>query len=80
MPNDPIYINKVAGREVRFDNGGSIIKVAVDVNELSEHANKDGWVKVEIKERREPSDKGYTHFMVVDTYKKNSDEDEGLPF
>jgi hypothetical protein len=46
-----------------------------------------GWANLELKERREASEKGWTHYMVVDTWKPEPKEeavavteDDDLPF
>ena len=65
---------------------GNIMKLSfteTDVKMLAENLD-NGWVNVKLLERKEPSEKGTTHYMVVDDWKPekkttpNSDID--LPF
>ena len=99
--NEKNYINGVIIKEQVFDNGGKILKVSFKVSEFVEELKAcaqdqdyPDWVNVIIARRREPSDKGITHYMFEDewkpdpTYKKEgykpqqeADEDEeDLPF
>ena len=41
--------------------------------------SENGWVNLTIAKRREPSDKGATHYAYKNEFKPKSD-DEGLPF
>ena len=93
------YINGIIIKEKVFDNGGKILKVSIKVSEFVEELKKcaqaqayPAWVNALIARRREPSDKGISHYMFEDewkpdpTYKKEvnqsqTDEDEeDLPF
>ncbi len=64
----------IKSREVTFNSGetSTILKTSVKADELiaflQEKKNAKGWVTIDIKERREPSDKGYTHTAVLDTW------------
>ncbi len=93
---DKIFINGVFLREKTFDNGGSIINIDItDIesfsNQLQNHAKSDGRITLEIKERRNKSDNGLTHYMEVSQYVPKetsvdnnvnnvSDNDDSLPF
>jgi len=81
---DKTYINKCALRKKEFDNGGSVMNCAFNVDELEEHSN-DGWVRIVIAERRAPSEKGYTHYAYVDPFKpkhkpEQETESDDIPF
>lgn len=59
------WINKCKLTEKRFDNGSYLINAAFNVEELQQHANKDGWVNLVISPRREVSEKGATHSVYL---------------
>jgi|TARA_R110002074_G_scaffold69568_2_gene162132 hypothetical protein len=66
-------------KEKVFDNGGSIIKCAISVDDLYKKANSDGWIHFDIKQRKEVGEKGQTHYAEVDTWKPNTNQDAGPP-
>jgi hypothetical protein len=65
---DKKYINKCAIKEKVFDNGGRLLNVAFNVAELSQHANAEGWVRIVIAPRRQPDEKGKTHYAYKDEW------------
>tara|TARA_R100001015_G_C4628542_1_gene188742 strand:- start:754 stop:1038 length:285 start_codon:yes stop_codon:yes gene_type:complete len=70
---DKIFINGVFLREKTFDNGGSIINIDItDVesfaNQLRDNQKNGGKITLEIKERRNKTDNGLTHYMEVSQY------------
>ena len=79
MSEEPKYINKTYIKKKDFENGGSVLNCAFDIEELQNLA-VDGWVNFTICERREPSENGKTHYAKLDTYKKSKLADEDLPF
>ena len=82
--SETVYINKCSIKEHQFDNGDTILNMAIHGDEFKEHANEDGWLNVTICKRREKSDKGATHYAKVNEYKPNNDsggnEEDDLPF
>ena len=59
--------------------------MALNVDELVEIADQNGWVNITVAKRREPSDKGATHYAYVNEFKPKtngfkSKTDDGLPF
>jgi hypothetical protein len=67
-----IYLNGFFVREKEFGNGRSVMNVAVKIQDFIDFANQhgtDGFVKIVIEKRREPSDKGLTHSARLDTWK-----------
>ena len=91
--SETTYIQKCSIKEHKFDNGDTILNMAVHVDELIIHKNSDGWVNLSICRRREKSDKGVTHYAKLNTYEpKVTDEttndevgsdkadDDDLPF
>ena len=85
------YLNGAVIKEHTFDNGGTELKVWIKVDEFFEQLESienNGSANIIIKKRKEPSDKGVTHYIVEDTYKpkeidrqvNNDDEDDDYPF
>ena len=72
------YINKCKIVEKTFDDGGSLLNIALNVDELVEIAEPSGWVNLTIAKRREPSEKGATHYAYRNEFKPKTDD--GLPF
>ena len=66
------YINGILIKERTFDNGGSQMKISIKtedfINELKE-VDDNGWCNLIMNRRQEPSDKGVTHYLKVDTWK-----------
>jgi hypothetical protein len=85
-----IYIKEVDGKF------GKEMKASIKVDEFLESIkskSNNGWANIKITKRKEPSEKGNTHFVVDDTYVKKEpqpevkevngnvlDKDESLPF
>ena len=80
------YINGVFFKEKVFENGGSQIKTSIKVDEfikqLQEIKNEKGYANIIISKRKQPSDKGITHYATVDTWKpeKKENTNDKLPF
>lgn len=75
-------------KEKVFDDGGSLLNANFKLDDLEKHA-RNGWVSLTISKRREPSDKGATHYAYVDEFepkkeppkeKVESQYSEDLPF
>ena len=66
------YINGILIKERTFDNGGSQMKISIKtedfINELKE-VDENGWCNLILNKRQEPSDKGVTQYLKVDTWK-----------
>ena len=60
---------------------GDLMKLSFTAEDLEKLQSKldNGWVNVVVKERREPSEKGTTHYLEVDTWKPNSDGGNAAP-
>jgi hypothetical protein len=80
-------------KEVKFSNGGSLIELSIKVDELIESLksleHQKGWVNLQIIKRKEPSEKGATHYVSVNTWKPTAkgetvdvskDDSKDLPF
>ena len=77
QPEEKKYI-RTHIKKVTFDNGGSLLNASIHIDKLTDHANEDGWVKIKICERREPSEKGATHYAYIDEFKPEPKHDEGV--
>ena len=86
------YINGILIKERTFENGGSQMKISIKtedfINELKE-VDENGWCNLILNRRKEPSDKGVTHYLKVDTWKPDpnksttpvsSTDNDDLPF
>ena len=76
MPEEKNYINGMIIKEKSFDNGGSQLKLSIKVEEFIEQLKtieEKGWANLIVSRRKEPSDKGVTHYAYEDSWKPNSD-------
>ena len=76
---DKVYIG--VGKEYEFDNGGKKITMMFfeeDLKKLNDNF-VDGCVKIDINRRKEPSDKGMTHYSTLNTFKPNKPATEHPP-
>ena len=74
MPEEKKYINGIIIKEKVFDNGGKQLKVSIAISDLirqlsdiKDRSDSD-WANLIIARRREPSDKGVTHYVYQDTW------------
>ena len=80
------YINKCKIVEKVFEDNGYLLNVYINVDELVEMADSDGWVNLTIAKRMEVSDKGATHYAYENAFKPQkqagykSKTNDGLPF
>jgi hypothetical protein len=66
------YVNGLIIKEIIFDNGGTQLKASIAVKDLVEQLKQEddnGWVNIVITRRKEPSDKGVTHYAYIDPWK-----------
>mgnify|MGYP003151619522 FL=1 len=69
------YVNGVLIKEKTFDNGGSQLKMSIKVEDFMAEIKSiedNGWANLIVSKRKEPSDKGVTHYVKVDTWKPDS--------
>lgn len=73
MSEQKTYLDGFIIKEKQFDNGNSILNVAVNAEQMirfvNEHKDERGWLRIGISKRRTPSDKGVTHCAWLDTWK-----------
>lgn len=73
--SDKIYVGN--GKERKFDNGGSIVKIMLDVDTLSKNFKEYGFtteqgkrmMPINVATNREPDRYGNTHNATIDTFK-----------
>ena len=88
MPENKNYLNGAVIKEHAFDNGGTILKVWIKVDEFIEQLEsieKKGSANILIQKRKEPSEKGVTHYIVEDTWEAKKEDSsykakDDLPF
>jgi hypothetical protein len=72
MSEPKVYINGVFIREKKFSDGGAIMNLDINVEELVaalySHADQRGFAHFVIGKRREEGKGGITHYMHVSTY------------
>jgi hypothetical protein len=69
---DKIYCGN--GRVIKTQYG-ELMKLSFTEEDLQAMQDnlENGWINVVVKERREPSEKGTTHYLEVDTWKPNQE-------
>lgn len=60
---------KGSAKKIDFDNGGSIINLSVNLENLKEHADEKGWVRLVCSERTSPDMYGNTHSLYLNEWK-----------
>ena len=73
MANQEKTYIKGSAKSFTFDNGGTIIRLGLNADQIKELANDKGWVNVVVKEKREVDEYGNTHYMELDTWKPSED-------
>ncbi len=72
MADEKIFVGN--GKEITTQYG-PLLKLsfsAEDIEKLQKNLD-NGWVNVVVKKRREPSERGTTHYLEVDKWKPNTD-------
>lgn len=64
---DTIYINGVYCKKKNYGIGISG-KASDLIAEIQKHTNSKGYIRLELKERREADKSGNTHYLIVDTW------------
>lgn len=74
----PVYFNSLTGKRSKY--GIRISGKADDViAEILKHANAKGYINLEVKELREEGKYGKTHYLIVDTYQRDQQEQPAPP-
>ena len=76
-----IYVPKSGCKKIEFPNGGHLLRVSFHVETLQkflsdqlasgEFVSEKGYLSINLKERRTPSDWGDTHFAELDTWRSS---------
>jgi len=71
MADDKVFL-RCSAKARTFNNGGSVLRLGVKVEDLiafaKQHGNERGYLNLEIKERRTAGKYGDTHSVTLDTY------------
>jgi len=79
MSDEKIFCGSAKTIDGKFGKFLKLSFSAKDLNALCAHADDEsGWVNATLHKRREPSEKGVTHYLTIDTYKRPGDDD-GCP-
>ena len=73
----PKYINSVSIKETQFS-----LKISAPLDKLIEELKQNssnGCVNLEVKKRRTPSEKGATHYMQVDDWRREQGSQSDFP-
>lgn len=68
MANQKNFI-KGSAREVEFSNGGSVLNISLNMQQLQELEQTKGYVNLTISARREADQYGNTHMIYENTFK-----------
>ncbi len=75
-----------SAKEHVFDNGSSLVNFSLNIENLKEKANEDGWIQLVMTARQEVDQYGNTHLVYFNDFKPKPQEDkaqepkEDLPF
>lgn len=67
MATETIYVNGVYCKKKNYGIGISG-KASDLIAEIQKHTNSKGFIRLELKERKEADKNGNTHYLVVDTW------------
>lgn len=74
--NDKKYCGNAKVIKTQYGDLMKISMTEADVQILQDSLD-NGWVNIVIKERRNPSPTGLTHYLEVDNWKPSADRDQG---
>lgn len=82
---EKIYVPKASAKEVKFSNGGSMLKLSFKAEDvmafIRQHTNAKGYINLNISPRRDVGKYGETHSVYLDTYQpKPKADDSDVPF
>jgi len=70
MSDTKIYFGQ--GKEFKFEDGGTTLNISFsnkDLDEMKGYLNEKGYINLRCTKRKEPSQFGQTHSIVLDTWK-----------
>ncbi len=71
MSDEKIYVGNAKKITTQYGDLMKLSLTAEDVEKMQQNLN-NGWINIVVKERREPSAGGMTHYLEVDTWKPES--------
>jgi hypothetical protein len=73
-----IYVPGTFVKEVKFENGGSVIRLSINLEKFApfvkEHKKSDGYINFNIYPRKETGTYGDTHSVSLDEWVPNKDK------
>jgi len=78
MSDEKVYVGNGKVIKTQYGDLTKLSLTADDVEKLQGNLD-NGWVNVVIKERREPSATGFTHYLEVDTWKPTPRDGDDAP-
>ncbi len=76
MSEEKIYVGN--GKKITTQYGDLMkLSLTAEDDEKMQANMSNGWINLNVKERREPSAGGMTHYLEVDTWKPNADKAGG---
>ncbi|KKN23839.1 hypothetical protein LCGC14_0900950 [marine sediment metagenome] len=76
-----------SAKEHVFDNGSSLVNFSLNIENLKEKANEDGWIQLVMTARQEVDQYGNTHLVYFNDFKpkpqgdaQEKEPEEDLPF
>ncbi len=82
-PNEKVYVNAIYFTEKVFNDGGSILKADVKVDELvkflKENRTEDGRVRLVISKKKTIEEGKSTHYATLDTWVPNGQKPQVKP-
>lgn len=76
MSDEKIYVGNGKKITTQYGDLMKLSLTAEDVEKMQANLS-NGWININIKERRSPSAGGMTHYLEVDTWKPNSEQGGG---
>lgn len=72
------------GKKITFQDGGSLIKLLIGPNDLQAinqwAQGNNGWTNIKVCSRREPDQRGNTHYLEIDQWKPESQQQPAQEF
>jgi hypothetical protein len=77
MSDTKIYFGQ--GKEFKFEDGGTTLNISFskkDLDEMKGYLNEKGYINLRCTKRKEPSQYGQTHSIVLDTWKPKAAQND----
>jgi len=76
--SEKIYFGQA--KEFKFEDGGTVLNISFslkDLDNMKGHTNEKGFINLKCQKRKEPSQYGQTHSIILSTYEAKK-KDEGV--